>query len=78
MQKKRSGEKRKESTDIDIQNLDDITMMMKTVLVIMNGATSVSDLIDITMTETNMTGDPQIEREEREIIRATAMRAIIE
>lgn len=53
-------------------------MMMKTVLVIMNGATSVSDLIDITMTETNMTGDPQIEREEREIIRATAMRAIIE
>lgn len=78
MQKKRSGGKRKESTDIDIQNLDDITMMMKTVLVIMNGATSVSDLIDITMTETNMTGDPQIEREEREIIRATAMRAIIE
>lgn len=78
MQKKRLGGKRKESTDIDIQNLDDITMMMKTVLVIMNGATSVSDLIDITMTETNMTGDPQIEREEREIIRATAMRAIIE
>lgn len=77
MQKKRSGGKRKESTDIDIQNLDDITMMMKTVLVIMNGATSVSDLIDITMTETNMTGDPQIEREEREIIRATAI-AIIE
>lgn len=75
MQKKRSGGKRKESTDIDIQNLDDITMMMKTVLVIMNGATSVSDLIDITMTETNMTGDPQIEREEREIIRATAIEA---
>lgn len=78
MQKKRSGGKRKKSTDIDIQNLDDITMMMKTVLVIMNGSTSVSDLIDITMKETNMTGDPQIEREEKEIIRATATRAIIE
>lgn len=68
MQKKRSGGKRKKSTNIDIQNLDDITMMMKTVLVIMNGSTSVSDLIDITMTEINMTGDPQIEREEKEII----------
>lgn len=78
MQKKRSGGKRKKSTDFDIQNLDDITMMMKTVLVIMNGSTSVSDLIDITMKETNMTGDPQIEREEKEIIRATATRAIIE
>lgn len=78
MQKKRSGGKRKKSTDIDIQNLDDITMMMKTVLVIMNGSTSVSDLIDITMKETNITGDPQIEREEKEIIRATATRAIIE
>lgn len=78
MQKKRSGGKRKKSTDIDIQNLDDITMMMKTILVIMNGSTSVSDLIDITMKETNMTGDPQIEREEKEIIRATATRAIIE
>lgn len=68
MQKKRSGGKRKKSTNIDIQNLDDITMMMKTVLVIMNGSTSVSDLIDITMTEINMTGNPQIEREEKEII----------
>lgn len=68
MQKKRSGGKRKKSTNIDIQNLDDITMMMKTVLVIMNGSTSVFDLIDITMTEINMTGDPQIEREEKEII----------
>lgn len=78
MQKKRSGGKRKKSTDIVIQNLDDITMMMKTVLVIMEGSTSVFDLIDITMTETNMTGDHQIEREEKEIIRATATRAIIE
>lgn len=68
MQKKRSGGKRKKSTNIDIQNLDDITMMMKTVVVIMNGSTSVFDLIDITMTEINMTGDPQIEREEKEII----------
>lgn len=80
MQKKRSSGKRKKGTDIGVQNPDDITMMMKIVIVTMSESKSASELVDITigtMRETKMTGGPKIERTEKGIILVTATRVTI-